>query len=294
MHQAELFDRNGFQLRDVVNVAAVPKRSPFRYPGGKTWLIPQIRNWIKSQSQKPEILIEPFAGGGIVGLTAAAESLVDHVIMSELDDNVAAVWNTIIYGDAEWLMDRIVTFVPQKEFILEVLNESTNSEKELAFQTILRNRVSHGGILAPGAGLIKNGENGKGISSRWYPLTLKNRILSILSYRNKITFLHSDGLDLLNEYSTNSNVIFFVDPPYTAIGKKAGKRLYQLHELNHRELFRLCKSLTGDMLLTYENSAGMQNLAEEFSFQYKHVAMNNTHHATMNELLIGRDLSWAK
>lgn len=166
MHQAELFDRKGFQLHDVVNVAAVPKRSPFRYPGGKTWLIQQIRKWMKSQPRKPDILIEPFAGGAIVGLTAAAESLADRVILAELDDNVAAVWNTIINGDAEWLMDRIVKFIPQKEYILEVLNESTGSEKELAFQTILRNRVSHGGILAPGAGLIKNGENGKGIASR--------------------------------------------------------------------------------------------------------------------------------
>jgi len=26
----------------VINVASVPQRSPFRYPGGKTWLIPTI------------------------------------------------------------------------------------------------------------------------------------------------------------------------------------------------------------------------------------------------------------
>ena len=27
----------------IVNVASVPQRSPFRYPGGKTWLIPIAR-----------------------------------------------------------------------------------------------------------------------------------------------------------------------------------------------------------------------------------------------------------
>ena len=31
-----------------VNVASVPQRSPFRYPGGKTWLIPHIRRWLTS------------------------------------------------------------------------------------------------------------------------------------------------------------------------------------------------------------------------------------------------------
>jgi DNA adenine methylase len=30
----------------IVNVASVPQRSPFRYPGGKTWLVPRVRRWL--------------------------------------------------------------------------------------------------------------------------------------------------------------------------------------------------------------------------------------------------------
>jgi hypothetical protein len=30
----------------VVNVSTVPHRSPFRYPGGKTWLVPRVRDWL--------------------------------------------------------------------------------------------------------------------------------------------------------------------------------------------------------------------------------------------------------
>jgi len=44
----------------VVNVASIPQRSPFRYPGGKTWLIPSVRQWLR-QSTRPILLIEPFA-----------------------------------------------------------------------------------------------------------------------------------------------------------------------------------------------------------------------------------------
>jgi len=58
----------------IVNVASVPQRSPFRYPGGKTWLVPYVRMWLKARPHPIEELIEPFAGGGIVGLTAAFES----------------------------------------------------------------------------------------------------------------------------------------------------------------------------------------------------------------------------
>ncbi len=35
----------------IVNVASVPQRSPFRYPGGKTWLVPRIRQWLKSLAE---------------------------------------------------------------------------------------------------------------------------------------------------------------------------------------------------------------------------------------------------
>jgi len=92
-------------LSKVVNVASIPKRSPFRYPGGKTWIIPQIRTWLGHFKSKRKLFIEPFAGGGIVALTAADEGLVDHVIMVELDPDIAAVWKTILEGDARALAD---------------------------------------------------------------------------------------------------------------------------------------------------------------------------------------------
>ena len=86
MHQTTLF--GNVQLVGIVNVASIPQRSPFRYPGGKTWLVPRIRQWLASQPSRPAELIEPFAGGGIVSLTAAAEQLANHVTIVELDEDV--------------------------------------------------------------------------------------------------------------------------------------------------------------------------------------------------------------
>src|SRR5947209_19817056 len=98
-------------LGEVVNVASVPQRSPFRYPGGKTWLVPRVRQWLASLKTKPAEFIEPFAGGGIVSLTVAAERLAGHVTMVELDEQVAAVWQTINErGEGAWLADRIEQF----------------------------------------------------------------------------------------------------------------------------------------------------------------------------------------
>jgi DNA adenine methylase len=47
------------------------------------------------------------------------------------------------------------------------------------FATIIKNQVNRGGILAKVASFIKNGENGKGITSRWHRETLRERILAI-------------------------------------------------------------------------------------------------------------------
>jgi len=146
-------------LKDVVNVASVPQRSPFRYPGGKTWLIPQVRRWILSMEKAPALFIEPFAGGSIAGLTAAFDHLADRVLLVELDPDVAAVWQAMLNGRGRKLADRIVEFNLTLGNVRKVLSKRHRSILDRAFATILRNRVQHGGILAPGASLMREGEN---------------------------------------------------------------------------------------------------------------------------------------
>jgi len=277
-------------LDKVVNVASVPQRSPFRYPGGKTWLVPRVREWLKSP---PTELIEPFAGGGSISLTVAAEKLADHVTMVELDEQVAAVWETIINnGDAEWLANRIVNFDLSLETLTNTLAQKSDLIRDKAFQTILKNRTFHGGILAPGSAPLKHGENGKGIKSRWYAETLKKRILEISSYSNRITFIKGDGIEVLKDNAERADAVFFIDPPYTAAGKKSGRRLYAHSDLDHEELFRIMSTVKGDFLMTYDNADGVRQLAQKHNFKMKLVSMKNTHHAKMSELLIARNLDW--
>lgn len=273
-----------------VNVASVPQRSPFRYPGGKTWLIPYIRDWLHSRPNPPARLIEPFAGGGIVGLTAGFEGLARHVILSELDPGVGAVWKVILNGEAEWLANRILDFDLTKEKASEVLGKTVRSRKELAFQTILRNRVQRGGIMAPGAGLVKTGENGRGIRSRWYPETLARRIREINQVKGRFTFLAQDAFEVIREYEKDAEACFYIDPPYTV----AAKRLYVTWDVDHAALFRAMSRCRGDFLMSYDNTPEVAGMADNFGFETRPIAMKSTHHAKMTELLIGRNLSWLK
>lgn len=281
-------------MKKPVNVASVPQRSLFRYPGGKTWLVPTVRRWLGSLPRKPALFLEPFVGGGIIALTVAFEGLADRVLLVERDDDVAAVWKTVLCNEATWLANRIMAFDLSIESVREVLASAARTTRERAFQTILRNRVAHGGILAAGSGLLKDGENGKGLRSRWYPATLRRRILDLAAVRERIEFIHGDGMEVMRAHVDQASVVCFIDPPYTAAGKKAGRRLYTHNELDHEELFRISCTLAGEFLMTYDNAAGIVELARRHGFDTEAIPMKNTHHAEMTELLVGRNLQWAR
>jgi DNA adenine methylase len=293
MSQEKLFESE--TSHKLVNVASVPQRSPFRYPGGKTWLVPWIRKWIQALPFRPRNFVEPFAGGAIVGLTVAFERLAQKVVLIELDDDVASVWRTILGNDADWLAKAIMRFELTPESAYKVVSTQPRSDRLHAFQTLLRNRVNHGGILAPGSGVLKHGENGKGIKSRWYPETLARRIKEIGALKKEVTirFIHGDGIEIMRRHD-DVRTLFFIDPPYTAGGKKAGNRLYVHSQIDHRDLFGTVKKLQGDFLMTYDTADEVMEMACEHGFDMEQIPMTNTHHAEMKELLIGRDLSWAR
>lgn len=287
--QLTLFEleKTKIQRQKVVNVASVPHRSPFRYPGGKTWLIPVVRKWMK-QGPVPKELCEPFAGGGIVGLTTAFEKLAHSVFMVELDEEVAAVWDVIIHGDGEKFANTIYGFNLTAENAIKILKKENKTTEELAFSTIIKNRIFHGGIITKGSGFIKNGENGKGIKSRWYPKTLRDRILSINHIKNKIVFQRGDAFEILEQKRKEEETYFFIDPPYT----KAGKRLYTYYETDHDKLFDLTAKLKGKFMLTYDDTAEIRKLAEKYKLEYRTIPMKTTHHIQKNELIISDNFDW--
>jgi len=275
-----------------VNVASVPQRSPFRYPGGKTWFVPTFREWVRNKFPRPRVLVEPFAGGGIISLTALFENHVETVVMAELDEEIAAVWQSVVNDDAKWLAKRILDFDLTKENVIREISHTANSVKEKAFQTILKNRTFHGGILADGSGFLKYGENGKGIRSRWYPRTLSRRFNDLALIAKRIDFRWADGQNVIREFASVLDAVFFIDPPYTAGGKKAGRRLYRHCDLDHEALFYLCEMIRGDFLITYDNAKEVIIMARRHGFQMRLIPMTNTHHTKMEELVIGKDLSW--
>jgi len=236
------------------------------------------------------MFVEPFAGGGIAGLTVAFEHLADRVLLAEIDPDVASVWRAMLNGKNSKLADRILDFDLTIENVREVLSKQHRTILDRAFATILRNRVQHGGILAPGATLMRAGENGKGVGSRWYPETLATRIRNINTVRDRLSFTQGDAFEVIESLRDAKNVVYFIDPPYTI----AGRRLYRYSEIDHKKLFDTMASVAGDVLLTYDDTPEVRAWAARCNFAVESVAMMNRQNSRKSELLIGRDLSWVQ
>jgi DNA adenine methylase len=98
----------------------------------------------------------------------------------------------------------------------------------------------------------------------------------------------------MRQNAQRPDAVYFIDPPYTAGGKKAGRRLYTHSQLDHEELFRVASALKGGFLMTYDDAPELHDLAQVHGFDTALVSMQNTHLAKMKELLICRDLDWAR
>ncbi len=137
---------------------------------------------------------------------------------------------------------------------------------------------------------MRRGENGRGLASRWYPQTLACRIITIAENRHRIRFRQEDGVQFIRNNATRNDVAFFIDPPYTV----AARRLYSHSQVDHEALFWEISRVRGDFLVTYDNAGAIRELASRFGFDTHAIPMKNTHHEIMSELLIGRDLTWAR
>lgn len=294
--QAPLIERVLTEVQELTpptNVAQVVQLSPFRYPGGKTWLVPELRRWLSTIGSVNHF-IEPFAGGASCGLMVAHEKRAKSVILGELDQAVAAVWQVLFEAPADdlaWVSRQILTFKVEESAVRRILANEPRTLRERAWRTIIQNRMQRGGILAPGAGLVKTGENGRGLSSRWYPETLVKRFGLIQGFRDRVSVFAGDAFELIAQHAKGKANCFLIDPPYTAGGKRAGSRLYRHHALDHHRLFQTMANVRGNVMMTYDDSPEVRELAKQFEFRVTQVPMKSTHHEVHKELVLIRPAS---
>ncbi len=213
------------------------------------------------------------------------EDLVERCLLVELDADVAAFWHAALRHNSE-LCERVCEFEPTRDAVEALANSQPDETLERGFRTLVLNRTRRGGILAPGASLSRAGESGKGLASRWYPDTIVARLREISLHADRIDFRETDGMRLLEEFAGTPGSVVFADPPYTAGGKRAGRRLYTHHQIDHPRLFQLLADTATDFMLTYDHAPEIAALVDRHHLHAVQVTMKNTHHNRVGELVI--------
>ena len=252
-------------------------------------MIPHVEAWLSRHDHPRGWLLEPFCGGGIVSLSAVMEGWVGHCVMAEIDRDVAALWHAVLRHGPD--LSRMVRQFRISRDAVDALSRGVPTDVlEHGFRTLVLNRTRRGGILAPGAAFTKNGENGKGVASRWYPETLANRIEAVSAHADRIRFMEGNGMDLLEVMlgAGDRAITVFADPPYTAGGKRAGRRLYAHHAVDHGRLFAMLHDSSAEFLMTYDEAPEIVDLICKHDFHAVRVLMKNGHHNKVPELVITR------
>jgi DNA adenine methylase len=220
--------------------------------GSKSWFVPHAREFLGGW--RPETIVEPFAGSGVVGLSLLNEGYTERLVLAEKDEDYLAFWRTALgdsnfsYRVAKWTEQVLdLPFEQQKPFVEASLERM--KEEDPGFWILLRSRIGFNGKKV--GGYMTEKSRG-GILSRW-PRTLDVSLDLLYSLRNRITVME-DGFDALAAFD-DENCYAFVDPPYTLTEKCPGHVIYDETVLDHDKLHSMLASWNGGWQLTY-NACG--------------------------------------
>lgn len=235
-------------------------KSPFRYPGGKAFLLPEIYAAIQSCNNPIVSYAEPYAGGAGAALELLALNAVEQIWLNDADPRISAAWYAIL-NESERFVDAIrdvrLTIQEWQKMSTLVANPTTAKDRfELGFATFFMNRTNRSGIIV-GAGPIGGYEQSGEwkLDARFYRETMCARVEWIARHRDRITISEMDGVKFIRSFPAAKarQTFFFIDPPYVG----AGKRLYlnSMTEEKHRQLAAAIKRKRSveNWLMTYDD-----------------------------------------
>lgn len=256
---------------------SVTTLSPLRYPGSKRRLAEYIAQTLLSNRLKPELFVEPFAGGASVALQLLADGVVDRIGLSDLDPLVASFWKTVFF-DSEWLVEMIESVDVSLEQWEYYKYTPATTRRERAIACLFLNRTSFSGILTHRAGPIggKAQESDYKIDCRFPRDTLIKRVRQAAALRSRVAFVWNVSwkrtLSLVTEGQQRgkwpAEVCFYFDPPF--FEKADVLYSYYFEASDHRRLRNAVLELDTPWILSYDPAPAVEDL-------YGNVQLGNAH-----------------
>jgi DNA adenine methylase len=224
--------------------------SPLRYPGGKGKLAAYVGRLIAAQPSRPNIYVEPYAGGAGVGLRLLFDEYVDEIVLNDLNPGVAAFWRTL-FAEPDCLIARVrkCRLNVREWHRQRAIYDNGGSDEQLGFATLYLNRTNRSGILGarPIGGLRQTGR--WKLDARFDREMLSERIRRLATYATRVTVLEEDGAEVVARYLGTPGVFIYADPPYLSQGDDL--YLNTLRWGDHQRLANLLREAKG-WFLTYD------------------------------------------
>jgi DNA adenine methylase len=245
----------------ALGVRASFHASPLRYPGGKSKLANYFKALVRNNRLFDGTYVEPFAGGGGVGLSLLLHGYVDRIILNDLSKPIYAFWRALL-NEPDRFQERILNIeLTAKEWERQrkiFQNAGEDTSFDVGFSTFFLNRTNHSGVLNGGmiGGQAQN--SAYGLDARFNRLELVARIKRIARYASKITVLNLDAAELISNVTTiaeDTQPLVYIDPPYF----KKGRDLYYdfFEESDHYRIRDVVTALDPSIrwVVSYDNVA---------------------------------------
>jgi|WetSurMetagenome_2_1015567.scaffolds.fasta_scaffold04541_6 DNA adenine methylase len=258
--------------------------SPFRYPGGKRKLLPQIIPALQNLEGISENFSDVFVGGGGVSLAVADTNPSARIYMNDKDTRVAAFWKVTASDSVDELVDKL-DIEPTWNLFTNTQSSKFTKDVDLAFQAIFLNRTAYSGILNAGPMGGKKQDGKTKISSRYNFKVLKEKILAchqLLADRTIVTC--KDFREVLS--TSEHHIAVYLDPPYVVKGN--GLYPVGMSQEDHRDLAALLKN-RANWLLSYDDcdlTRSLYSMQETQIVPARYCIGNNWENK--RELLIGK------
>jgi DNA adenine methylase len=267
--------------------------SPLRYPGSKSDFIKTAAKIIKNSQLTGLNMIEPYAGSAAVSLGLLDLNLINKVTLVERDPLVYSFWKSIV-DNSEGLIssfEELPITLDTWHDLRPLLHIDFPKEDEilkLGIAGLFFNRANFSGILNAGPIGGKEQKSAYKIDCRTNKIEIANRIRKIANYKDRISVVFGDAVNLITDYKETENVFFYIDPPYFQKGESLYRYFYRLKE--HKTLANALSNVKFKWLLSYDYHHVIEFLYEEFyinKYEFQYSARSPKNHT---ELLISNFL----
>jgi len=232
--------------------------SPFRYPGGKTKMLPILMEYLEPMIATSNRFIDVFVGGGSVLLEVATKYPKIELCANDKDNWIYSFWSVVSDPDDHDFVAllKLLDQKPTIELFYKLRETFTLDKVECAYRAFFFNRTAFSGILSSGPIGGKDQKSKYTIDCRYNEKKLKQKLRECRSLLvGRTTVENKDFSDY--EPLTKSQDACYLDPPYYIKGDAL--YVFSMKHEEHEDLAIILNSRK-NWLLSYDDCPQIRSL----------------------------------